>query len=307
MTMANPYLKAVKNLEAIKDALKDPNNKKPIWIGPKKFNYGNVPRTYYNNQNIESNNRNLATLNMLNWFTHNSYLEIPMSQRMALYFDSRASEAISSGLSSAGSTIGGVLGSMGPAGVVGGMFGGPAGMVFGGLLGGLIGSKVLKQLGSAIGRVAGSVIGAAFGFIWNSSGKNSLSDNQKRQLPGFMCLLPKDKLEMYLKTLFHMSLYGGSNHARLPYNYLTTADNYPDKLAATLGRSEISFTFTLTDNMYIRNYDRESGEAYTETLQRAFNIGQDKEGFNGIPLIDEYARLADPFYSGAENPDKRIQ
>jgi len=62
-----------------------------------------------------------------------------------------------------------------------------------------------------------------------------------------MCLLPKDKLHTYLKTLFHMNL--AEPYARLPYNYFTTAENYPDKLSAILGRSEISFTFSLSDKI----------------------------------------------------------
>ena len=63
-----------------------------------------------------------------------------------------------------------------------------------------------------------------------------------------MCLLPKDKLETYIKSLFHLGLYG-KKHARLPFNHFTTADMYPNKLAAILGKSEVSFTFTLTDNI----------------------------------------------------------
>jgi len=52
-------------------------------------------------------------------------LEIPISQRMALYFDSRAQEAIGSGLSDIGQGLGGTWGTIGTAGMIGGMFGGP--------------------------------------------------------------------------------------------------------------------------------------------------------------------------------------
>lgn len=218
--MANPYLKAVKHYEAAKKAVAE---KKPIWVGAKKFNYKNVPKTWIDKDEQEHNNRNLATLNILNWYTHNTYIEIPVSQRMALYFDSRASGAIGSGVSDIGQGLAGTFGSMGIAGLVGGMFGGPVGFAFG-TLAGWLGKKVLAKWTGRVASAFGAIIGAAIGFGWNQSGKNSLSDNAKRQLPGFMCLLPKNQLEMYLKTLFHMSLWGGKKHARLPYNYLATAD-----------------------------------------------------------------------------------
>jgi hypothetical protein len=63
MTLANPYMKAVKHDEAAKDS-KEKN--KPIWIGPKHFRYNDIPKTRLNDNNIEVNNRNLATFNMLN-------------------------------------------------------------------------------------------------------------------------------------------------------------------------------------------------------------------------------------------------
>jgi len=59
MTMANPYMKAVKHNDASKEAEKD---KKPIWIGPQKFSYDNVPKTYVDSHNKERKNRNLAIL-----------------------------------------------------------------------------------------------------------------------------------------------------------------------------------------------------------------------------------------------------
>lgn len=161
-----------------------------------------------------------------------------MSQHMALYFDSRAEKAIADSVSSIGQTLGSNAGVMGIGGIVGGMLGGPLGAVFGAAAASM-GSSLL---GNVLGKLAGffgSIIGAATGFIWNSGGINSLRDSQKRQLPGFMCLLPKDKPPIYLKPLFHMS---GQNHARIPFNHFTTAENYPDKLAAVLGKSEISFT-----------------------------------------------------------------
>ena len=107
-----------------------------------------------------------------------------------------------------GQGIAGMLGGIGIGGIIGGMFGGPLGAIFGGIMG-RAGSKAIAPIISAIARMVGSIIGSGVGFGWNQSGKNSLDDNAKRQLPGFMCLLPKDKLEIYIKTLFHMSLWGG--------------------------------------------------------------------------------------------------
>ena len=117
VTMANPYLKAVKHNEASKEAKK---NKKPIWIGPKSFSYNRVPKKVLDNSNREVNNRNLATLNMLNWFTHNSYLEIPISQRMALYFDPKAVHTVSDTIGGIGEGMKGIAGM----GIIGGVVGG---------------------------------------------------------------------------------------------------------------------------------------------------------------------------------------
>lgn len=110
-----------------------------------------MPKKVLDKNNIERSNRNLATLNMLNWFTHNSYLEIPMSQRMALYFDSRAQQALGHGLGNIGSGIGGILGGIGIGGLIGGMFGGPLGAIFGAVLTNLIGrSAVGKNIGNLL-------------------------------------------------------------------------------------------------------------------------------------------------------------
>jgi len=138
MTVANPYMKAVKHDEAAKDSQK---NKKPVWIGPKSLNYNKVPKVTIE-KGVERNNRNLATLNMLNWFTHNSYVEIPMSQRMALYFDSKAVDSVSSGT---GTLLSFIFGGMGIGGIIGGMMGGPLGGVFGAAAG-RMGSRLLKPL-----------------------------------------------------------------------------------------------------------------------------------------------------------------
>ena len=132
---------------------------------------------------------------------------------------------------------------------------------------------------------------------------NYLSEDQKRQLPGFMCLIPKDKLDIYIKTLFHMSLFG-KNHARLPFNHFTTAENYPDKLAAVLGRSEISFTFTLTDNLFLRSYNLDSGDATEPTLKRTADIGQEKDGF--VALVDDQTYIASPTSKASDNQDPRV-
>lgn len=113
--------------------------------GPKTFSYGKVPKTAQNRYNIEVNNRNLATFNMLNWYTHNSYLEIPLTQRQALYFDSRAESAIADSISSVGQTLSGNMGVMGMGGVIGGAFGGPLGAVFGAALG-MAGSSILGKI-----------------------------------------------------------------------------------------------------------------------------------------------------------------
>lgn len=295
MTMANPYMKAVKHYDAIRDALKDPKNKKPIWVGPKKFRYKDIPKTYFDEFNIERNNRNLSTLNILNWFTHNSYLEIPMSQHQALYFDSRAVESIESGIQGIGQMLTTSTGLSGIRGIVGGMFGGPLGALFGGVLANLLGRTALGKGVETLIRWFGSVIGAAAGFIWNSSGKNSLTDDQVRQLPGLMCILPKDKLELYIKTLFHMSsTTWGKNHARLPYNYFTTAETYPDKLSSVLGKSEISFTFSLSDNITYRRYNSDNGSLdYNIYKGRTMDIGQESGGY--IPLVDEKVRVLEPF------------
>jgi len=67
MTLANPYLKAVKHSEAAKDAKK---KKKPVWVGPKSFRHGRVPKTVLE-EGVEKNNRNLANFNMLNWLWPN--------------------------------------------------------------------------------------------------------------------------------------------------------------------------------------------------------------------------------------------
>src|ERR1700761_8872554 len=99
-----------------------------------------------------------------------------------------------------------------------------------------------------------------------------------------MCLLPKDKLEIYIKTFFHMSLYG-KNHARLPFNHFTTAENYPDKLAAVLGESEMSFTFTLSDNIMLASYFPDRGEKIRTYPARTIDIGQ--EMYGQISLVDE--------------------
>jgi len=58
MTLANPYMKAVKHDEAAKKAQKD---KKPVWIGPKTFKYSAIPKGIIE-EGVEKNNRNLSTL-----------------------------------------------------------------------------------------------------------------------------------------------------------------------------------------------------------------------------------------------------
>jgi hypothetical protein len=80
------------------------------------------------------------------------------------------------------------------------------------------------------------------------------------------------------------------NHCRLPYNYLTNSSSYPDKIAATLGKSEMTFTFTLTDNMMLSHYDKLTGIRTGTYENRTSDISQDK-GYDYIPLVDNRARL----------------
>lgn len=113
---------------------------------------------------MKVNNRNLATLNALNWFTHNPYLEIPLTQRQALYFDSRAESAIADSISGVGQTLSGNIGVMGIGGIAGGMFGGPLGAVFGAALA-RAGSSVLSKMFGKLASLFGSIIGVGAGFI----------------------------------------------------------------------------------------------------------------------------------------------
>lgn len=71
---------------------------------------------------VKQNNRNLATFNLLNWFTQNSYVELPMSQRMAVYFDSWAENTIVDAFSGIGQALSATPALMGIGGIVGGMF-----------------------------------------------------------------------------------------------------------------------------------------------------------------------------------------
>lgn len=112
-----------------------------------------------------------------------------------------------------------------------------------------------------------------------------------------MCLLPKDKLEIYIKTLFHV--LSGTRHARLPYNYLSSADSYPDKLSAILGKSEISFTFTLSDNIRISRYLDETGGREDAKDARTTFIGQNFGPSSFVYLIDEEAAVL-PGFVGRE-------
>jgi len=84
-----------------------------------------------------------------------------MTQRMALYFDSRAEKSVADSISSVGQTLTGAAGAMGMGGIIGGMVGGPLGAVFGAAMG-KAGSSLL---GNFLGRAAGffgSIIGASY-------------------------------------------------------------------------------------------------------------------------------------------------
>lgn len=61
-------------------------------------------------------------------------------------------------------------------------------------------------------------------------------------------------------------------------NYLTTAEVYPDKFSAILGKSEISFTFDLSDNILLNRYNSHNGESMGTYKGRTTDIGQDKDG-----------------------------
>src|SRR5688572_23173876 len=150
--LANPYMKAVKHYDAARKA-----NLEKKRVGPKKFSYGQVL----------TGNRNLPNLNMLNGFTHNSYLEIPMTQRMALYFDSRAEQSIQDSVSSIGQSLAGSKGIMGIGGVIGGSLGGPLGAVFG---------AAAAQLGA---KLLGNIIEKAFNLVGAIIGRGAKSKTQR--------------------------------------------------------------------------------------------------------------------------------
>jgi len=289
VTLANPYMKAVKHPDAAKDAY---NKKKPIWVGPKGFKF----------DVISEDNRNLATLNIWNWYVHNSYIEIPMSQHQALYFDSKPVNMVESGIYETGQMLGSTIGLMGIGGLIGGAFGGPLGAVFGAALLKSIGRKLTKKAINAIFGIFGSIVGNATGFWWNSGGKNSLTDDQVRQLPGFMCILPRDKLELYIQSLFHEKLFG-KNHARIPYHHFHMEPQ--DKLATILGRSEMSFTFSLSDNITYRKYSSDDGSVTDIFNGRTMDIGQEdfSDYYGYIPLVDEYVTVL-PGFTGATSDNK---
>src|SRR5205085_2005630 len=116
----------------------------------------------------------------------------------------------------------------------------------------------------------------------------------------FMCLLPKDKLELYIKSLFHMKLFG-KNHARLPYTHFHTEPQ--DKLATVLGKSEISFTFSLSDNITYRKYNADNGSVSGVFNGRTMDIGQEQENSDYIPLVDEYVSVR-PGFTGIASDSK---
>lgn len=279
MRLGNPYMMAVKHDAAAQDAKK---KGKPVWVGPKKFHWNDVSKP----------NRTFPNLQMLNWFVHNSYLVIPISQHMALYLDSRSEKGVADSVSNIGQVLTGSIGLVGIGGIIGGLVGGPLGAVFGGAVAQL-GGKVIGKAAQNFLNILGSIIGVGTGFIWNASGRNSLNDDQKRQLPGLMCVLPRDKLAIYLKSLYHES-WPARAHTRLPYNYLTTADDYSDTLSQVLGKSEISFTFTLSDNIKYRTWNLEDGYQGEMRKGRTMDIGQ--EGLDGfIPLVNEETNILPPY------------
>jgi len=75
---------------------------------------------------------------------------------------------------------------------------------------------------------------------------------------------------------------------------------------AVLGKSEISFTFTLTDNIYLTKYDLEWGYSLGTLLCRTSDIGQ--EQLDGtIFLVDDQAYLAPPTVSPSQDKDPRVK
>jgi hypothetical protein len=88
-------------------------------------------------------------------------------------------------------------------------------------------------------------------------------------MPGIMALLPRDKLRLYLNTLFHMT--AGSRHARLPYHYLGSVT---DKLSAVLGKVEIGFNMHLTDKVKMHRYYFDGAVSIELFECRTSDIGQ---------------------------------
>src|ERR1700722_14201112 len=100
-----------------------------------------------------------------------------------------------------------------------------------------------------------------------------------------------------------MKLFG-KNHARLPYTHFHMEPQ--DKLATILGRSEISFTFPLSDNITYRKYNADNGEVSVLFNGRKMDIGQESNG--DIPLVDEYVSVR-PGFTGiaSDSKDPRIK
>ena len=84
-----------------------------------------------------------------------------MSQRMALYFDQKAVDTVSSGISQG---IAGILGTVGVGGAIGSLFGGPIGALFGAAVG-YLGSKMLSPLNQLFANILGAIVGTGTGFV----------------------------------------------------------------------------------------------------------------------------------------------
>jgi len=78
-----------------------------------------------------------------------------------------------------------------------------------------------------------------------------------------------------------------------------------DKLATILGRSEMSFTFSLSDNITYRKYSSDDGSVTDIFNGRTMDIGQEdfSDYYGYIPLVDEYVTVL-PGFTGATSDNK---
>lgn len=99
----------------------------------------------------------------------------------------------------------------------------------------------------------------------------------------------------------------GKESCKVTFSHFTTAEEYPDKLAAVLGKSEISFTFNLSDIIMLSQYNTHTGNREGVVKAKAIDIGQERDG--AIGLVDEQATILPGFAGGSEGEkdDPRIK